>query len=472
MPDPLRAEKRGRWAYVLPDSGGALRKLVNTHYLWEAHSLLVELVGEVTYYVSRDGKWRAHTDLRMAPGNERAEWDEAVYPRYLDTFNFADVSVRGVTFLQTAPGASTFAPGVTVSVSTPQPTVEPRDVVSEPRPPFTEVIGGPGVPSTSGGETANSRVIADPFSRPLPEFQAPRTIAVPETLQAIASSKLKPKAPGALAESTFKVDPVVTPLVIKIIVTAIGALFGGIFGGGVSKEVKRGFDQMRDALLETNRAQTKFTWSTAFGFGWSLIALGKLWVRVVRPLLEAVKNIIDDIRRIYDRVLKPLFTTIEKIRRHILQIYERFVRPVIVAIQRVRKALYILRLLGFKFAEKLDRRLAELESRITGPLLEVLRQVNTMGGWLNVVLTAGGLLQGPTLVNSLAHYADDWIRLFYAGHGSALDALTRSKLYQAPKVKTLDEARAAMRRTIIDQSDERALEIREAEARSRARLGL
>lgn len=469
-PDPIAERKQGRWAYLLADSEGAIRTIANPSYFHEAGELLKQLTGDVTFYTGRSGEIHAFTDLFIT-GIERLAGNERLYPRYLDTYNWSDVSVRGRTLLQTAPGASTFVPGVTIGVSEPQPTIEPRDVVSEPRPAFTQVIGGPAPAEPAPASAPGAPSIEGPGARPLPAFQAPRPIEAPATLAAIAKAPIKASADPR--KFVAPIPPIPSPDPVSIVINiglVLAGLFSGLFGGS-DKETKRSIEKLRDAFVENAKQQTQFTWRTAFGLGWLLIAVGKLWVRVLRPLLDTVKGIIDDIRRIYDRVLRPIFQTIEKVRKIILDLYERFVRPVIIAIQRLRKALYVLRLLGFKFAERLDRRLAEIESRITGPLLEVLRQVNTLGGWLNVILTGRGLLQEPTLINSLAKYAGDWITLFYAGHGSALDVLSRSQLYERPRPQTLPEARAEARQAVIVRSGAIADQIQAEARRARGEIG-
>lgn len=435
---------------------------------------LLRRLGNVNYYTAIDGGVYPITQLLNAcvmgldnyPGNEK--WK----PRYLETGNPSDALVSGGVPLQTSPGSSTFVPGVIIPVTQPQPTVEPTDVVTGPRPAFVDVIGGPESRPLPEVVTTPATETGGPEFRPLPEISGARAIDIPAALQVISKAgKLVNAAAGELRIAPIPIpsgDPVSIVINIGLI---LGGLFKGLFGGG-DKELKRSVEKLRDAFVEGSRQQTKFTWKTAFGLGYLLIAVGKLWVRVVRPLLDAVRRVVDEVRRIYEKILRPIFQTIEKIRRHILEIYTKFVRPVIEAIQKVRRALFIVRLFNRKLADAIDRRLAGIQAAIARPFAEVEKYLQAVAAWINVIVTAGGLLQPTTLLNSLAAGADEWIKMFYEGHSSPLDDLSRARIYTRPRVLSIDEARAEARRAALDGQGDVADKIRAGEREARSLLSL
>lgn len=240
-------------------------------------------------------------------------------------------------------------------------------------------------------------------------------------------------------------DPVT--FAITAILSIISSLFG-LFRGGANKNIADAFSGVRSAIAQVSDRLMRFAWWIARGVGWLLRAVQALWVRVLRPMLDYLRQLAEWMRRKIDFILRHYFRWISKIQEHLLRIYERFVRPVIVAIQRLRQMLYVLRLLRIRWAEKLDAELARIQNAISGALLDILRAVNFLGSWVNILVSARGLLQEPMLVNSVAEFRDDLAQLL-AGtitggiSGSDVVALQRAGAAR-PYTETLDGARAGM----------------------------
>lgn len=132
--------------------------------------------------------------------------------------------------------------------------------------------------------------------------------------------------------------------------------------------------------------------------------LRTLWTAVVKLIVTALQQLQTLIKDLYDRVLKPALQALHSIRQKIIDIYTRVVRPLIIVIQDVRQVLAVLKLFHIGFADKLDKTLADLEQRISAPLLLLLRYTNQVANWINLISTAGYLLQKPIFMGSLNAY--------------------------------------------------------------------
>ena len=199
------------------------------------------------------------------------------------------------------------------------------------------------------------------------------------------------------------------------VAAAIGAIVGflaGLFGGGVPRAIKRAFEGVRAALAATAENLLHFTWRGLRALGAVLRAALGSWVRILRPLLNWAVRQLGRLRRLYERILRPYLRAIDAIRRKILEIYERHVRPIIVMIERLRRVLFVLRLARLKFAERLDRVLADVERRLLEPIYVALSKINELSGWLNVILRADVLLQADVLLGSVDEYVDDITAIF------------------------------------------------------------
>jgi hypothetical protein len=148
--------------------------------------------------------------------------------------------------------------------------------------------------------------------------------------------------------------------------------------------------------------------------GFILQALATVLKELLRGMLKVLEDIREVLKHIYDDVLKPLAAAMAKLRQRLMDIYERFIRPVLIVIQDIRKVLRLLAAFHVPFAAKLDRTLADLEKRITGPFLLLLRYTNAVANWVNLIITNGYLLQRSVFLNSIKHYVGSIGRLLFA----------------------------------------------------------
>jgi hypothetical protein len=136
---------------------------------------------------------------------------------------------------------------------------------------------------------------------------------------------------------------------------------------------------------------------------------------MLRGLLSSILQVLQDIRNILKKlatdVLLPLAKGIIAARDRLIKIYQQLIRPLLIWMQDVRRVLNILAIFHVPFAQKLDGKLADLERRLTAPLLLLLRYTNQVANWMNLITTAGYLLQKPMWLWSLNAYKGESINL-------------------------------------------------------------
>lgn len=196
------------------------------------------------------------------------------------------------------------------------------------------------------------------------------------------------------------------------IITVVAGLFR-LFGGGVSRAVKQALEGLRAAIAKTADELMRFTWRGLRALGRIIQAVGAIYVRVVRPVLDWLRDTIQRVVRIIDRILRPYFEWARRVTELVLEIYEKYVRPVLVVIQRVRQVLAVLKILRIGFARRLDAWLVRLQQRIMQPIQQILLRVNHIGGWLNVLISARAVLQRALYLRSLWQWQGSFFRAWW-----------------------------------------------------------
>jgi hypothetical protein len=145
--------------------------------------------------------------------------------------------------------------------------------------------------------------------------------------------------------------------------------------------------------------------------GFILNLLKQLLDEVVKGILGVLQDLRNLLTDLYKDVLVPIVNGVLAIRKALLDVYQRFIRPMLIVLQNIRRVLSILAAFHIAFAQKLDSALADLEARITRPLFYLLTLVNGVANWVNLIITAGYLLQKSVFLNSLNAYIGESINL-------------------------------------------------------------
>ena len=184
--------------------------------------------------------------------------------------------------------------------------------------------------------------------------------------------------------------------------SVLGGLFGGLFGGGAN--YGKMIDAVRTSLVEGFNETVQYMARLARAIGKILDLLHDLLNAVVHGIIDVLRALAKLLGEAWEKVLKPALKAIHDIRARLLRIYERIIRPALIVIQRVRQVLAILKLFHLKFAEKLDAELARLEYKLTQPLFYLLKYVNGVANLINLIMTAGMIMQKPFFLASLDAY--------------------------------------------------------------------
>jgi hypothetical protein len=190
---------------------------------------------------------------------------------------------------------------------------------------------------------------------------------------------------------------------IPVVGAIIGALFSilSFFGGG--GDVQKLAAAVSDLATKTATALDqlkRFAWAIGRLALGGLLLLWRAITDMIGELVKAFRSILAALKKIYDDVIKPALRALRAVRKILDDVYRKWLRPIINAIQQVRRILAIFRAFGFKWAGALDARLARIEGKIIAPYIWLVRQLNGYGQWINVILTAGGVLQKPIFRNS------------------------------------------------------------------------
>jgi len=215
--------------------------------------------------------------------------------------------------------------------------------------------------------------------------------------------------------------PGVGPILVgvSIVVEAIGAIFGLTFGGGDTQALATAVTQLQAQLTTAVQTLTRFAWSIANALGDLLQIVHDLLVGFIGTLWSLIKKLGGLLRNLYTTWLPALLKIIRQMRDFLNQVYLRYIRPILAWLQWARQWLAILRLFHIAWAGKLDGYLTQLQGWILTPYMYVLRSINGIGSWVNVIITTGGLIQRAVFINSMYAYQKDWISMWWNGQANA-----------------------------------------------------
>lgn len=145
--------------------------------------------------------------------------------------------------------------------------------------------------------------------------------------------------------------------------------------------------------------------------GYILNFLKAMYTAIVKAMVFVLQEIRVLLQDLYKNLLLPMLNGMLQLRKYLLDVYQRFIRPMLIVLQDIRRVLTILSAFHLAFAQKLDAKLGQLEAKITAPLFYLLSFVNGVANWINLIVTAGYLLQKPLFMNSLQAYVGDSINL-------------------------------------------------------------
>lgn len=201
--------------------------------------------------------------------------------------------------------------------------------------------------------------------------------------------------------------------------------------GAIDATVLVAISAIQDAITALGKAiSASFAMLAKLG-GFILKALKAMLRDLEKAILQVLQDIRNLIKKITHDVLPALAKGIIAARDRLIKIYQQLIRPLLIWMQDVRRVLNILAIFHVPFAQKLDAKLADLERRLTAPLLLLLRYTNAVANWMNLISTANYLLQKPMFLWSLNAYKGESINLLTNAMNTPATAAVQAKAASA-----------------------------------------
>ena len=132
-----------------------------------------------------------------------------------------------------------------------------------------------------------------------------------------------------------------------------------------------------------------------------------LWENVVKAGLTKLISVFVRVQAWLAKYVNKVTGWLIRLRKWYDQYFNQFVKPVLNAIRHLRQTLQIFRLLGFKWAARLDARLATIENRIVAAY-ELLRvNLNKAVSWLQLISDPFGLLRRNPVLGAIIRDAPE-----------------------------------------------------------------
>jgi hypothetical protein len=110
-----------------------------------------------------------------------------------------------------------------------------------------------------------------------------------------------------------------------------------------------------------------------------------LWDGFFKNIFTGIMKALSKLHQFLEAHLRPLINFLKKVRAIVDRIYKQYVKPYLQMLQRVRRWLAVLKLLHIKFADVLDRRIAQTEAQIAHQFLLVRGTLNDILNFVNSV---------------------------------------------------------------------------------------
>lgn len=149
-----------------------------------------------------------------------------------------------------------------------------------------------------------------------------------------------------------------------------------------------------------------------------------------------------EIQRLHSWLVKeftPILDNLRTLRTWILKHYDKWLRPIIETIVVLRLVLHTLATFHVPFATAIERKLADLEERLTAPIRLALAKINEAVSWIDRIVDRPGLFQRLTLIESAWHYSGDLWNVLLKHQPAGVSADGNAQL-RARTVKPLDAA--------------------------------
>lgn len=126
-----------------------------------------------------------------------------------------------------------------------------------------------------------------------------------------------------------------------------------------------------------------------------------IWDNIIKVALTKLVSIFLKVRQWLQDTFQPLIDFLKKLRAWFDRLFNLYVRPILNLIRHLRQFLTIFRLLGFKWAKRLDADLAAIEQKIVQVYTFIRAQINTVISYLDLIVDPLGILRRNPLFAAL-----------------------------------------------------------------------
>ena len=132
-----------------------------------------------------------------------------------------------------------------------------------------------------------------------------------------------------------------------------------------------------------------------------------LWQNAVKLVLTKILAAYAKLRSLLAPIFNHVLLWLQKARALYDYIFRRFIRPYLIMIQHTRQVLQIFRLLGFKWAKRLDARLAAIEQKIVGVFLTIRAPLNQLISFIGLIADPLAILRRNPVIAAVLRDAPE-----------------------------------------------------------------
>lgn len=136
-------------------------------------------------------------------------------------------------------------------------------------------------------------------------------------------------------------------------------------------------------------------------------AFGWIWDKVIRTGLTKLVGTFLKVRAWLSKLVAPLLKWIKILRAWYDTYFNKFVKPVLNIIRHIRQVLQIFKLLGFKWAARLDADLARIENKIVALYTTLRAYLNIATSWIQLIVDPLGILRRNPLFAAIIRSAPE-----------------------------------------------------------------
>jgi len=162
-------------------------------------------------------------------------------------------------------------------------------------------------------------------------------------------------------------------------------------------------------LVKAINAVFGFIWNTLKAFAGAIVDVfqraGKffvnLWTAYLKPAVRGLINLYGKIRARLYAIFGPVLKIIARVRAWFYHYIYPWIKRAEDLLSRIRVVLALFRLLGAKWAAKLDADIARIQGYLTTALQGIVRALNTATTWITLAVDPAGVIRGGFFRNTL-----------------------------------------------------------------------